>query len=84
MYLNACKSAILDGWSDLLLNDCASGNCFQILGYGIKSSCKVLLSFIARFLLALFFPLSAFLVMKSDKKRKVWESKIKAELDKDL
>lgn len=83
-YLEACKIAILDGWSDHLSNDFTSGNCFQILWYGIKSSSQELLFIIVRLFFALLFPLTAILVMRVEKKNKKWERQAKAKAEADL
>ena len=69
-YLEACKSAIVDGWSDHLLNDSTYGNCFQILWYGIKASSEEFLYLIVRLILALLFPVTALLIMKMESKAK--------------
>lgn len=82
-YLTACKVAILSGWTDDIPKDCATGNCFQILFYGLKSSIITLFVLLARFVLAVLFPLSAFLVIRVDKANEEQEkiAAAKAELD---
>ena len=79
-YLIACWEAIHAGWFEKLDHDCATGNCFQILYYGVKSSLLTLLILVVRIIFTILFPLTAFLVIKSDKERKKWEQQVQADL----
>jgi len=67
-YLQACKIALFHGYFDFIKDDSIYGNGFVITFYGIKLILMYFVEFIARIVIALIFPLSAFLIMLSRKK----------------
>lgn len=69
-YLQACKIAIIEGWDDILINESVSGNCFQLLFYGLITTLNQIIVLVLRYLIAVTFPISALLVLKNDKKTK--------------
>ena len=83
-YLWACYTAITAGWRNGFKDDSVTGNCFTILWYGVTACAKESLYFIVRFLMLVTFPLTAFLIISSDKKRKIREEEAIKEANLDL
>ena len=64
-YLRECKNALLKDWFAYVRHDAVSGNGFVIFAYGLRLIATYALWFLFRVLLALLFPLCAFLLLKA-------------------
>ena len=65
-YIDGCKGALFRGWFDWVKIDSVCGNGFTIFLYGLKLIFIYMFCFVIRLLIAVLFPITAFMVIKFD------------------
>ena len=80
-YRNAMIAAVFVDWFGYIKQDAICGNGFEIFWYGLNLIFKYIVSFITRLIIALFFPISAVLILKVCRENKKLQKKLDAEID---
>jgi len=83
-YLRAIKIAVFNGWGDIIINDNIYGNGFIIFAYGLKLIVWYFIAYILRIFLALFAPLSAFIVLEIHRRNEAHRERCESLANKDL
>ena len=78
------RVALVFGWFDFVKRDSVCGNGFQIAAYGFKLTAKYAALFLFRLLVALLFPLSALVIMRSHNLNKRYQRELARKLDEQI